>query len=207
MGQKRIVLFILSFFLISASIVWGQDAASASGSAPADNSQCPKAYLGLNLGLNNPNGILGFSFEIPIIKNVALSAGAGAGLWGSTIFAEGRYYITPCHRGWALGGGISHSSGQHNFQPHKMLATVSGAEHVSLDLLQQTNLYLSIYRSWNLGKKKNKFYATAGWSAPLRTARFRQISGDKLVQSSMDKVQGWAPGGLMLGVGIYFGIH
>jgi len=209
--MKKIILFTL-LLLSSAAYIHAQDAAPATNkkakkNKSRENIPCPKAYIGLNTGFNNPNGLFGLSFEIPVIHDFSLSAGVGAGLWGTMAYGEGRYYLGPCQRGWALGAGFAHSTGRVNFKPQKDLNTVAGAEPVSLNLLPQTNFYVSIYRAWNLGKKRNKIFAELGWSVPFNNKDFKQISGDHITSDEADKIRNWAPGGLIIGGGIYFGIH
>ncbi len=205
--MKKLVLFALLFLFVVPGLRAQDAAATQSSKNSRDNVPCPKAYLGMNAGINNPNGLFGFSFEIPVKNGFVLSAGAGAGLWGTWAYGEGRYYLKPCQRAWALGAGFTHSTGRRNFQPGKAMSTIGGPEHISLDLLPQTNFYLAIYRAWNLGKKRNKIFADLGWSVPFRNKDFKQISGDPITQNQADKVRQWSPGGLIIGGGLYFGIH
>jgi len=207
--MKKVVLFFCFAFLFVPNRVWSQDIVMPQANKNSrENMPCPKAYLGLNLGINNPNGLFGLSFEIPVINDFALSAGVGAGLWGTMTYAEGRYYLGPCQRGWALGAGFAHCTGRNNFKPRKAMNTTYGVpEQVSLDLLPQTNFYISVYRAWNLGKKRNKVFAELGWSVPLKNKDYRQLSGYPITSDEADKVQRWAPGGLIVAGGVYFGIH
>jgi len=175
------------------------------------NTSCPKAYIGLSAGINNPNGLLGFSFEVPIRHDISFSAGAGASMWGANISAEARYYMRPCQRGWSLAIGISHNSGRTNFKPPHTFNTTSGPQDIGIDLKPMTNINFAIQRSWNMGHKQNKFYTQMGWSVPFRPSSFKQTGGSPITPQEGDRISSWAPGntfgGFMLGVGIYFGVH
>jgi hypothetical protein len=170
------------------------------------NGVCPVLYLGLSTGLNNESGIMGFNIDLPLNKKLSLGAGFGEGTWGAKAYSEVRYYITErCHRGWALGAGITYASGSNNFK--QTLETINGKEKVTLNLHPQDNVFFALYRFWSLGREYNRIYANIGYSVPFHDARYKVIYGDPLTQSTSDGLRSLSPGGLVVGAGISFGIH
>jgi hypothetical protein len=169
------------------------------------NSPCPKVYFGVSTGINNPNGILGFNFDIPIVNYVTVGAGVGVSSWGNKVYAEGRYYLRPCQQGFAFAGGITHNSGVSHFE--RKLETVDGKRQVTVNLYQETNLYLAVYHFWKIGHRHNRFFVDAGYSVPLYNARYKQIDGPQLSDDGINEVKRIAPGGLMIGTGFSFGIQ
>ncbi len=206
------------YLMLSYLLLWASSALFAKNefadiAQPANNLTipCPKAYIGLGVGINNPNGLFGFSFEVPVLDVLSFSAGAGAAIWGTSVCGEFRYYMVPCQRGWSLAMGISHNSGRTNFKPRQNFNTIAGPEPIALNLHSMNNAYFAVQRSWNMGKKRNKLFAQLGWSVPLKPSSFKQLSGSALTPQEGDRISAWAPGntlgGLLIGGGIYFGIH
>jgi hypothetical protein len=166
---------------------------------------CRKAYIGFSLGVNNPGGIIGFDLDIPILKNVSIGAGAGSSTWGTKVYIDGKYYLKPCHRGWAFGVGITHNTGENNFTAN--LETIYQTESVTLNLNPQTNMFIGAYYFWTIGRRYNRFYAEAGYSVPFSTYSYSEIYGDPLDNVGERTVKILSPGGLMIGAGFSFGVH
>lgn len=165
--------------------------------------ECPKLYLGLNVGLENPNGILGFSMDAPIIPHLSGRAGIGISSWGYKYYAEAVGYLGKCHRKWAAGLGVSHNTGLSNFKT--TMPTSIGDQDITLDLLAQTNAFINFYHYWTLGKRKNRFYLQLGYSIPLSTGKYYELKSNvTLTQDGQDAMKILRPGGLSIGVGFYF---
>ncbi len=170
-------------------------------------SHCPSSYISLGTGINNNTGLLGVSFDVPIVRYASIEGGAGISSWGYKIAISGKYYLDACHRGWAFGGGVTYNTGLKNYQQN--LETVTGnVEQVSLTLNPQTNAFLAVHRYWNLGKQYNRIYLELGYSVPLSYGnKYTQISGYPLSDNSKTTMNLISPGGLIIGFGFSFGIN
>lgn len=175
-----------------------------SASAQADNKKadCPTFYLGVSTGLENPAGLLAFNIEAPI-KNFSVAGGAGLSSWGWKVFAEGRHYFSPCNRGWALGVGVSHNTGLNDFTTE--METIAGRRDVRVDLKPQTNVFLSGYHFFNLGRR-NRFYIQGGYSIRLKEDVYSLEAGPMLDDDGETMMKILAPGGVILAVGFSFAI-
>lgn len=165
--------------------------------------KCRKAYVGLSMGINNPSGFLGFDIDIPIVPNFSIGAGIGSSTWGTKVYIDGKYYMKPCHRGWAFGIGVTHNAGMNNFMTN--LETIYGTEQVTVDLLGETNAFLGAYYFWTIGRRYNRFYLEAGYSARFSSVQYTEVSGDPLDNNGQRVLQILSPGGLMIGAGFSFG--
>lgn len=198
-------LFLCILFL--PFTIFGQDKATLSNSEKTNTKQqtkCPLIYIGVNSGIENPNGIVGVSVDIAPVKGFSAGAGVGLSSWGTKYFAEIRGYMGECHRQWAGGLGITHNTGLRGFNTD--LETVAGTQEVTLDLDPVTNVFFNFYRFWNLGKRMNRVYFSFGYSFRLDQDVYSVKSSYKLSQKSEDVMDRLAPGGLSLGVGFYFDV-
>lgn len=198
--MKKIFVTVVALFLS-----WHSFAQLIESKDTKKQYPCPKVYFGVGTGINNPNGVLGFNFDLPIVRYVSLDAGVGVSSWGNKVYAEGRYYLKPCQRGFAFAGGITHNSGVNHFK--RRLETIDGRREVTVNLNQETNLYLAVYHFWTIGHKHNRFYVDAGYSVPLNNIRYKQIDGPLLSDRGTDEVKRLSPGGIMVGVGFSFGVQ
>ena len=192
--------FCLSTLIVSSAAA--QTTETRVKSVKRDRGACPKAYIGLNIGVNNPNGLFGISADIPVIKHFSAAAGIGRSTWGWKYFGEVRGYLGECHRGWAAGVGVSHNTGLRDFQAE--LGTTQGDKKVTLDLDPQTNAFVNLYHFFNLGKKRNRFSLMLGYSIPLESKSYKVKSGHVLNEDSKKAVETLAPGGVSIGIGFYF---
>ncbi len=165
---------------------------------------CPVFYITTSTGVNNNTSFLGVNFDKPVAKFVSVEGGLGIGIWGYKFYGGCKYYFNPCHRGWAIGSGLTYSTGSNNY-PYT-LSTVSGRQTVLLNLHPQTNAFIACYHFWTLGKRANRIYAEAGWSLPLiQGNKFKQVYGDPITSASSDSFNRLSPGGPVAGVGFSFG--
>jgi hypothetical protein len=193
--MRRISLILLALIMI------GQ-VSSARGykSEPA----CPKVYLGVSTGLENPAGLVGFNMDVPVTGQFSLGAGLGLSTWGYKTYGEARFYFNPCNRGWAIGTGISYNTGLKDFTTK--LPTTAGDRDVLLDLNPTTNAFVSGYRFWDLGRRGNRFYLQVGYSIRLTEDYYKNKSAYTLTNDGTSVLQILAPGGLMCAVGFSFGL-
>jgi len=171
----------------------------------------PVCYLDLSTGVNNPSGFLGLDFNICLSNYVTLDAGVGPSTWGNKLFVGAKYYLNTGDRSWAVGGGFSYSSGEENV--NLKLNTLAGNDQkVSLSLKSQDDAFIAIYKYWTLGKKYNRFYVDLGKAVDMHVPRFHEAPGyAPLTSDAVQKVKNMAPGdflgGVMLGVGVSFGLY
>ncbi len=167
---------------------------------------CSQLYVGTSTGVNNNTGFGGLDFDIPIEKKVSVDIGAGYSTWGYKLHIGGKYYLQPCHRGWAFGTGITYNTGLNGYEHDK--ATVAGTERVRLNLHSISNVLFAVYHYWSLGRRYNRFFTELGWSVPLTTNNmFDEIYGDPLTSKSVKEIKQMSPGGPIAGVGISFSIY
>jgi len=168
--------------------------------------KCPVIYITTSTGINNNTAILGFSFDMPVSKNVSIEAGPGTGTWGNKLFVGSKYYLSPCHRGFAFGVGFTYCPGV--YHDNANLTTVYGnTEDVEYNKNPLTNIVFAAYKYWNLGKKHNRVFAELGWSMLLTAGeRITQVSGDPISSGNINSLDSDAPGGPIAAVGISFGL-
>ena len=170
---------------------------------------CPKLYITTSTGCNNNTGIVGVSFDIPIEKYLSVEAGLGESSWGTKLTLGGKYYLKPCHRGWAFGTGLTYNTGLNGFTDNLETQYNGGpVESVTFNLHSQTNVYFAAYRYWNLGRRYNRFYIEFGYSVPLGSQnKYDQTMGDPISPKSADVMNLIAPGGVIAAIGFSFAIH
>jgi hypothetical protein len=165
---------------------------------------CPRLYLGLNMGINNPNGLVGISLDIPVVDHFSLSTGIGRSSWGWKYFGEARGYLKHCHRGLAVGAGVTRNTGLINYTAE--LPTTQGDQMVTMDLEPQLNAFLNLYLFTNMGKRNNRFGFYLGYSHRLEEPTIVIKSGDVLTADGEAIMNLLAPGGVSIGVGFYFDV-
>ena len=127
----------------------------------------PFSYIGFTTGLNNPGGVIGFDFEIPVGKYVCINTGLGFSTWGNKIHAECKYYLKPNQIGWAFGTGIALNSGVDNFQAK--METINGNEDVTLNFHPVQSAFFCAYRHWRFGRKRSsRFICFFGGDVPIK---------------------------------------
>ena len=166
---------------------------------------CPKVYIALSSGINNPAGLAGVGVDLAIDSRVSVGGGIGLSSWGTKLALEGRYYFDECNRGWAVGGGVTTNGGLRNVVLGLETAHQGPGTPVTLDLHRKTNLFFSGYRFFNLGRN-NRFHLQLGYSQGLQRARYTVKSGHTLTTTSDAVVRTISPGGIVLGLGFSFGI-
>jgi hypothetical protein len=201
--MKKYVLALLTVAIAINSFAQKKDGAFTPAKGKG---YCHKLYLTTSTGINNSTGILGLSLDAPVARSISIEGGAGFSTWGYKLTAGGKYYFKPCHRGWALGTGITYNTGLASFQ-NTMETTNGVQEKVILNLKPQTNLYFAAYSYVNLGKNKNRFYTMFGWSIPLSSDHYVQTAGTEISENSKKVMNILAPGGLILGIGFSFGVN
>ncbi|MBA3828532.1 MAG: hypothetical protein H0X33_06310 [Taibaiella sp.] len=171
---------------------------------PASKS-CPVFYLGASTGINNSAGLFGINADLPISAKVSIGAGVGASFWGNKTFLDATYYFRQCHRGWAVGAGVTRNSGMTDTR--RKLHTTTGTETVTLDLKPKTNVFIAGYRFWSTGKRGNRIYLMLGWSAGVTNTKYVVRSGQQLTNDQRNRIDAFSPGGLVIGAGFNFAFN
>ena len=167
--------------------------------------KCHALYIVLSAGLNNNPGLLGLSIDVPVSQHISVEGGAGLSTWGSKLYVGGKYFLKPCHIGWAFGTGVTYNTGMADFQDN--LPTVYGdTEPVDLKLAPQMNVLLAAYKYWSLGKGNSRFYIELGYSVPLISDKFTQIGGAPIDDQATRTMNLISPGGLIAAIGFSFGV-
>lgn len=159
------------------------------------------------MGINNPHGLLGINFEMPISQQFTFSPGIGISSWGTKFGGMVKYYTKPCCMGWAYGIGVTYSKGiESNEMQNVEVLTPTGTlkTTIKLRMLSQTNISLNAYKYFRI-KTNSRFFAHAGLSFAMNQDKFNVISGHKLSETSNMAIKMLSPGGLSLGIGFQFG--
>lgn len=191
--HKKLTLAILFSLVTLASF----------GYSRYQRESCPKFYLGFSTGFDNPVGLIGVNFDIPVTGRFSLGTGMGLSLWGYKTFGEARLYFKDCNRGWALGAGATYSTGIQDV-PSDMPTTI-GTTEVLMDLKSATTAMLSGYRFFSLGSR-HRMHLQLGWAQPINDKPWVVKSGHILTTAGNDAMKSLSPGGLILGFGFTFGI-
>ena len=169
---------------------------------------CPVFYITTGTGINNNTGLLGVNFDKPVAKSVSVAGGLGISSWGYKFFVGGSYYLKPCHRGWAFGGGLTYNTGIHDYQQNNVETVYGTKETVQLELHPQANVFVAAYHYWSIGKRSNRLFAEIGWSQRVTTGyKFTQTYGSPISKTSADVYNLISPGGPIIGAGFSFGSY
>lgn len=208
--MRKVLLSALLLFTCFASFAQedNREAANYDGAQRTRNNRekgCSKLYLDLGTGINANTSMLGGGVDYHLTQDISLNGGIGLlSSWGTKFYFGGKGYLKPCHKGWAFGAGVTYSTGLSNFTTK--VETVQGQEYVELELLPQANVYASAYKYWGLGRgRKSRFYLQFGYSQPVTTKKFNQLSGPMITADYARVVRFISPGGLMIGLGFSFG--
>lgn len=195
--MKKISLLFLGLAL-SAGVM-------AQDSTKRSHGPCRKLYLDMSTGLNNNAGMLGLGLDAQVADKFTLNGGVGLlSTWGYKAYFGGKLFFNDCHKGWALGAGMTYSTGISEMTLN--VETVSyGKQDVMFDLRPQPNVYASAFKYWSVGRKQNRFYLQLGLSLPTNHEKFRQLNGPEITTTSASAIKLLAPGGIIVGTGFSIG--
>ncbi len=204
---------ILFLLIVSAANASAQQRENVSKSPETrtdkslSNAPCSNGYLGISTGINNNNGLLGVNLDVPVAKQFSISAGAGLSSWGGKLYAEGRFYFKDnCHRGWAIGLGVTHNTGVDNVPVTISEPNRAGYTEV-FNLKNKTNVPLSAYYFFSLGKRHvNRFHLQFGYSISVTDTEYSIQSGAAVSRDTDNAIKLISPGGIILGLGFSFGV-
>jgi hypothetical protein len=168
-----------------------------------------KLYFGIGTGLNNYLGLAGVTLEYRVADPITMYGAVGLGSWGSKISVGGRYYGNYPSK-WAFGLGYSQASGIENLEmdlPADYVVGYSSTVKVPFKLKSAGTLNFSAMRYWMLGaNSKNRFNIELGYAVPVATDPYEINGAYKLTAYGKAFMNTMQPGGLILGLGLSFGL-
>ncbi len=167
--------------------------------------KCARVYLAFSTGFNNNTGALGLNIDVPVSKEISVDGGFGRSTWGNKFFVGGKYFLNPCHMGWAFGGGITYNSGLSQFVAERE-TVYKTQEKVLLDMKPMMNAYFAAYKYWKLGKGYNRIYLELGYSVAFTNDILEQLDGTPMSADGIAITKAFSPGGPIIATGIAFGI-
>jgi hypothetical protein len=204
--MKKILTFV---FVIVALMANAQGFEAAKKSSTQNTvTVCSPFYFGTSMGINNPYGLLGINFEIPVSQQFTFAPGVGLGTWGTKFGAVIKYYTKPCCMGWAYGIGLTYNKGFDKIDvPDVEVLVPTGVSKstVRFKYKPQTNVTINAYKYWRI-KTNNRFFMHIGLSMAMSQDKYEVLSGHKLSETSATTVKALSPGGLSLGFGFQFGV-
>lgn len=208
--MKKILLIFSFVFLYTVSYAQDKPAevVKLTGKSTSRQRQEPKAYLGVSTGLNNPAGVVGVDFEVPVDRasNLGLNAGMGVGTWGTKIYCGLEIHFKSFASGWGLMGGLLYSTGMTNFKT-TLNDTYGTSSEVILDFKPVVCGFIAGRRYWSVGKNSNRIFIELGGAVPFGERTVVQTGGRQLTDESLKRLSTLAPGGLTFGFGFSFGIR
>jgi hypothetical protein len=207
-------IFVLLLLQVSAFKVNGQEGyvappnsvfASSHPSSRPDSLR--RFYLGLGTGINNYTGILGIGIELRTIDQLLVRGGVGIGSWGTKYTIGALVEMRPGKSGWMFGVSYSGCSGLSNFKTSLMVdsASTTVSRQVNVNLNPAASLNFTASYNW-VFHKHNKFFLEFGYAVPLQTNPFTVTDGSVLTSTSVAVLNLTAPGGVIIGVGVMFGL-
>ncbi len=200
--KKLTLVFLLIALSVTSFAQRGYKGKSSKGGR--NNYECPKLYIGVTAGIENPGGLVGFNIDVPVTQRFSLSGSAGLSSWGYKAGGEGRFYFGDCNRSWALGAGVTYNTGLSNLS--MTLPTTYGDATVLVDLKPKTNVFFAVHKFFNLGRNGHRFNIMAGYSMRLDDDNYTILNNYELTTEGEDVMRVLAPGGLMIGFGFSFGV-
>lgn len=162
-----------------------------------------KPNIAVSTGFNNNTGLLGFDVEVPLAKGLSLDGGFGLSSWGYKFTGSARYYLKPSGLNWAISCGFTSNTGLAGYKND--METIYGTnEVVVLNLLPTSNFFIGAYKFVPIGFGKSRFYFNLGYSIPITSHYFTQVSGSPLSKNSERVIRILRPGGLIAGIGFTF---
>lgn len=171
-----------------------------------------RVFFGFESGINSKVGLLGVRLQAAATNKIAFGAGAGLGSWGGKLGFYGRYYFKENFRGSYLHFGYNIATGLSGFETELETddLSASGVEDrtVTLDFKPVGLIDLGYGYAGKLGQK-SRFYFQTGLA--FRTVEVTdtyelKTPGLVLTETSEDILQLLSPGGLILAIGIDFGL-
>lgn len=166
------------------------------------NLNAQKNYLGVGSGINNMSGMVGVLFEAPINSKFSVKTAVGIGGWGGK-FGIGAKYYKMFPASMSFGVGYSTASGIKDFEYEVDLKNGTKSKE-KFNLKQAHMIDLTIGRSWG---EKVRFNFEFGYSIKVSGGSYEHTSStEELSDDSKQMFEMLSPGGLILGIGLTFGL-
>ncbi len=198
------IQFCTLLFIVTTICSFSQDKEGMEHNAES-RTKCAAIYLNTSTGINNNTGILGLNIEASVSKNVSIDGGAGISSWGNKLSVGGKYFLDPCHIGWAFGGGLTYNTGKTNFETNEE-TIYKIVEKVYVNEQPMLNAYFAAFKYWELGKGYNHIYMELGYSVAFNNNQLEQVGGDAMSNAGINAAKFGSPGGFIIATGITFGI-
>jgi hypothetical protein len=164
-----------------------------------DQVHCPPVYFDMGTGINSNGGIFTMGVDVNAFANLCFSAGGGIG-WGGKFYVATKYFLQPCHKGWAFGGGVTYATGWPTLTA-PMPTVNKKYEKVTVELTPKYCAFLSATRYWQIGTRMKRGYVQLGWSLPLSPGAYKHLEGPQLSEQADAALKMLAPGGFILSIG------
>ncbi len=196
--MKALFVIPFSILLSTSGILYGQDDIyDMPGSAPYS------IYMGSSIGLNSPNGFLGFYVETPVSEKLALNGHLGIGIWGLKYTLGGRLYKQYPSKLY-YSASFSGNSGINNMELE--LETSPGESNiVHLDLKRAQTINLSIGYHFSFVENKLRINIESGYAIPLTPDPWVITDNQSITDLSNNMLDLISPGGLILSIGLSIG--
>ncbi len=169
----------------------------------------PIIYIGAGSGINNVCGMIGVAVSVKATDNFFLRVGLGLGDWGSK-FSAGFKYELKATNSWGFGLSFSSCSGLKNFKTNLETTDSSkkiiAVKQVTLDLLRSSTVNLTVSYKW-IFRHKNQFYVDFGYAIPIETEPYTIKDASILTNNGKAVLRILQPGGIIIGIGVLFGIQ
>ncbi|MBK6263691.1 hypothetical protein JKA74_01485 [Marivirga sp. S37H4] len=164
----------------------------------------PQFYLGIGTGINTYTGLAGISANYILDKRLFLQGGLGLSTWGIRTSIGLRYDRSYRH-GVTYGVNLTRSSGIDDIDVE--FDSGNGSPNtVNMRLESVSTLNFKVGYNWWFGKY-NTFNLTLGYALALKDQPWEVKDGSTLSQIDQQVLQILSPGGIILGMGLSFGIQ
>lgn len=167
-----------------------------------------QTFLGLGTGINNSCGLLGVGLEQFVSDRYTILGAAGIGTWGYKVTGGARYYLEDTKKGAAFGLSYSYSGGINEMEQDVEIEKngIKSTVTEQFKMLPVSTLNLTWTRFWYLGQK-SRLNLELGYSINLSGRdNFESVSKPFLTDKSRSLINMLQPGGLIIGLGLSFGL-
>lgn len=135
---------------------------------------CPSFYIGINAGINAPNGNAGIHAVIPVVPHFSLKTSVGLSLWGFQAGQEIIGYFGDYHTQGAFSVGISYNSGGFTLKEMRIESFYNpgpGSNKKTYEFFYKTKpVWLTTFNGYyffNNGKRQNRLFINIGATLAL----------------------------------------
>jgi hypothetical protein len=194
--MKRALLFF-SFLILSLDL-------SAQEDKYYDPEDPPRFYLGLGTGINSYTGLAGISGNYIIDKTLFVQGSLGLSSWGIRT-SIGLRYDQSYRNGLTFGVNLVRSSGINDIDMEFDSGNGS-PNQVNLQFESVSTFNLKAGYNWWFGKY-NALNINLGYALALKNQPWEVKDGSSLTQFEQQVLQLISPGGLIIEMGLIFGIQ